>query len=239
MRLIFFLLMAAWSVSADVPGKVFNRFITIWLENQVRRCRPFHLRASLISQDFSKVSANSDMADLAEQGILLTEYFGLTHPSQPNYIASVGGDYFGLNNDDFVRIPENVSTLVDLFDTKGISWRGYFEAIPGPGYMGAIRRGRGGHNYVRKHNPFVSYDSINHNGSRLSNILAFTDFQHDLESSSLPQYAHMSPDMQNDGHDTSLEFAATWVKDFLTPLLLNDYFMENTLVLLTYDESET
>jgi acid phosphatase len=138
-----------------------------------------------------------------------------------------------------VRIPENVSTIVDLFDTKGISWRGYFEAIPGPGYMGANSTGDGGHNYVRKHNPFISYDSVNHNGSRLSNILSFTDFQHDLSASSLPQYAHMSPDMQNDGHDSSLGFAAAWSKGFLAPLLSNDYFMKDTLVLLTYDESET
>lgn len=95
---------------------------------------------------------NSDIVDIATQGILLTEYFGLTHPSQPNYIASVGGDYFGLDNDGFVRIPENVSTVVDLFDTKGITWNGYFEGIPGPGYMGQGSTGSdGGWDYVRKH----------------------------------------------------------------------------------------
>jgi acid phosphatase len=95
---------------------------------------------------------NSDIADLIKHGILLTEYFGLTHPSQPNYVASVGGDYFGLDIDDFVRIPENVSTLVDLFDTKGITWAGYFEHLPGPGYMGQGSTGRDGRwDYVRKH----------------------------------------------------------------------------------------
>lgn len=49
----------------------------------------------------------------------------------------------------------------------------------------------------------------------------------------------MSPDMLDDGHDTSLEYAANWTKSFLTPLLANEYFMNNTLILLTYDESET
>jgi acid phosphatase len=49
----------------------------------------------------------------------------------------------------------------------------------------------------------------------------------------------MSPNMTNDGHDTSLDYAATWSKNFLTPLLSNEYFMKDTLVLLTYDESET
>jgi acid phosphatase len=45
--------------------------------------------------------------------------------------------------------------------------------------------------------------------------------------------------MTNDGHDTSLDFAATWSKNFLTPLLKNTYFTNRTLILLTYDESKT
>jgi acid phosphatase len=90
---------------------------------------------------------------LTKQGILLTEYYGLTHPSQPNYIASVGGDYFGLNHDGVVRIPQNVSTLVDLFDTKNIDWKGYFEGVPGPGFMaeGSTPPGGKAFDYVRKH----------------------------------------------------------------------------------------
>jgi hypothetical protein len=109
-------------------------------------------------KDFTKVGVNSDIDVLIKQGILLTEYYGLTHPSQPNYIASVGGDYFGLNQDGIVNIPQNVSTLVDLFDTKNIDWRGYFEGIPGPGFMaegstptGSIPPGGGAFDYVRKH----------------------------------------------------------------------------------------
>jgi acid phosphatase len=104
-------------------------------------------------QDFTKVDQNSDIVDLARQGILLTEYYGLTHPSQPNYIASIGGDYFGLNHDGFVTIPQNVSTLVDLLDTKNINWRGYFEGLPGPGFMaeGSTAFDGSGWDYVRKH----------------------------------------------------------------------------------------
>jgi acid phosphatase len=90
---------------------------------------------------------------LTKEGILLTSYYGLTHPSQPNYVASVGGDYFGLNHDGFVRIPKNVSTLIDLLDTKAISWKGYFEGIPGPGFMGegSTIPGTNKFDYVRKH----------------------------------------------------------------------------------------
>jgi acid phosphatase len=60
-------------------------------------------------------------------GITLTNYWGTTHPSEPNYAASVAGDNFGMDNDDFHAIPSNVSTVVDLLDTKGISWAEYQE----------------------------------------------------------------------------------------------------------------
>lgn len=96
---------------------------------------------------------DADLVDLKSQGILLTGYHGLTHPSQPNYIASIAGDYFGLDHDGYITIPNNVSTLVDLFDTKRIPWKGYFEGIPGPGYMsaGSTAQDGSGWDYVRKH----------------------------------------------------------------------------------------
>lgn len=147
---------AATAAAEYVPGKAFDRFITIWLENQVSTLSPFsyfHLQSSNCEQDFAKVTVDADMVELKKQGILLTQYYGHTHPSQPNYIASVGGDYFGLNHDGFVNIPRNVSTLVDLLDTQSIDWKGYFEGVPGPGYMGpgSTAADGSGWDYVRKH----------------------------------------------------------------------------------------
>jgi acid phosphatase len=45
--------------------------------------------------------------------------------------------------------------------------------------------------------------------------------------------------MSNDGHDTNITFAASWERTWLTPLLNNSYFTNNTLILLTFDEVET
>ena len=55
----------------------------------------------------------------------------------------------------------------------------------------------------------------------------------------LPQWSFITPNMTNDGHDTNVTFAAQWSRNFLTPLLNNSYFMNNTLVILTFDEDET
>lgn len=76
------------------------------------------------------------MQELFRDGVLLKNYWSLTHPSFPNYIASIGGDYFGLNHDGYVTIPQNISTVVDLLDTKGIEWKAYFEDLPEPGFVG-------------------------------------------------------------------------------------------------------
>ncbi|KAM7204772.1 putative acid phosphatase [Rhypophila sp. PSN 637] len=209
-----------------VPGKAFDRFITIWLENQ----------------DYAKTLVDEAMVDMARQGIQLDRYYAQTHPSQPNYIAAVGGDYFGLDHDERVRIPQNVSTVVDLFDTRGISWAGYFEDIPSPGYMGDASDGKTGNDgwdYVRKHNPFVSYDSINKNGSRLLNLLSLADFKRALEQRVVPQFVFISPNMMNDGHNTTLDHATNWSRELMKLILLPEAFDEPTLVMLTFDESET
>jgi acid phosphatase len=44
--------------------------------------------------------------------------------------------------------------------------------------------------------------------------------------------------MTNDGHDTDITVAANWARNWLAPLLNNTYFMNNTLILLTFDETE-
>ncbi|ETS79230.1 hypothetical protein PFICI_09083 [Pestalotiopsis fici W106-1] len=217
------LLQVALVQCAIVPGKAFDRFISIWLENQ----------------DFAKVIADPDFIDLKRYGISQTKYYAHTHPSQPNYLASVAGDYFGLNHDDVVRLPSNVSTVVDLLEEKDISWGGYFEGNPGPGYMAAGSYAVDGTwDYVRKHNHFVSFDSVNKEGLRLAKLLSFRDFQRHFAAGIVPQFVMMSPNMNNDGHNTTLEYATKWAHEFLLPLLADGAFAEPTVIQLTYDESE-
>ena len=43
--------------------------------------------------------------NLAKQGILLDQYFAVTHPSEPNYVATVGGDFWGMADDNLYNIP--------------------------------------------------------------------------------------------------------------------------------------
>ena len=193
------------------------------------------------SQDYDKAAADPNMQFLASQGITLTNYYATTHPSEPNYAAVVAGDNFGMENDDFNAIPANVSTVVDLLDTKGISWGEYQENLPYAGFQGFNYSDQVTfkNNYVRKHNPLILFDSVTSNATRLSLIKNFTSFTSDLAAQTLPQWSFITPNMLNDGHDTTITYAANWSRSFLDPLLNNTYFMNNTLVILTFDEVET
>ncbi|KAL1584045.1 hypothetical protein WHR41_08176 [Cladosporium halotolerans] len=219
--------------TSHVRGKVFDRFVTIWLENT----------------DYDKAFADPNLQWLASQGISVNNYFGVTHPSMPNYIASIGGDTFGCDNDDFKQIDANVSTLIDLLEDKGISWSSYQEDMPYSGFEGKayVNQQTKANDYVRKHNPPVIFDA-NTTPERLSaqkNISMINKdasmFHKDLAEGKLPQWMFITPNMTSDGHDTSVTTAGQWCRDLLEPLI-NDKkssFWDRTLVLLTFDESET
>jgi acid phosphatase len=146
-----------------------------------------------------------------------------------------------MDADDFNQVPANISTVVDLLDTKGISWGEYQQHLPYAGFQGFnfSNQETYANDYVRKHNPLILYESVTSNATRLSLIKNFTSFESDLQAQTLPQWMFITPNMTNDGHDSTITVAASWSRSFLEPLLNNSYFMNNTLIMITFDETET
>ena len=93
------------------------------------------------------------------------------------------------SNDNFNQIANNVSTVLDLLDTKGISWGIYQEDMPYSGFEGFawINQKSGANDYVRKHNPPVLYNSNTANSDRLTQMKNISMFQKDLANNQLPQ----------------------------------------------------
>ncbi|KAJ7118382.1 hypothetical protein C8R44DRAFT_790651 [Mycena epipterygia] len=129
-----------------VKGRAFNRIIQVWLENT----------------DFATAATTPIFESLMEQGILFTNYNAGTHPSEPNYVAAMGGDFFGMHDDNMYHIPSNISTIVDLLEAKQVSWTyqenmsadafyGFNYAAPNYGDPSAASYTY----YVRKHNPLM------------------------------------------------------------------------------------
>lgn len=215
-----------------VAGKSFDRFIQIWLENT----------------DYATARNSSTFNALAQQGVLLDSYYAVTHPSEPNYVAVVGGDFFGLADDNLYNIPQNISTVVDLLEAKNISWASYQESMPYDGFQGFNYTSKNYLNtsappytyYVRKHNPTIIYDSVANVPARAALQRTFNDFAADVNASAIPQWSFITPNLVNDGHDTNVTFMSSWLQFWLVPLLSDTRFNNNrTLILLTFDENGT
>jgi len=113
--------------------------------------------------------------------------------------------------------------------------------MPYTGFEGFawVNQQNGANDYVRKHNPEILYNSVVTKPDRLANVKNTTLFFEDLKANKLPQWLFVTPNMTSDGHDTSVTVAGQWLRSFLEPLLTDKNFMQNTLVLITFDENET
>lgn len=91
---------------------------------------------------------------------------------------------------------------------------------------------------LTSYSPEILYNSVTNKEDRLERIKNTTLFYEDLQNDKLPQWMFITPNMTSDGHDTDVTTAGQWLAKFLTPLLTNKRFMDNTLVLITFDENE-
>jgi len=59
-----------------------------------------------------------------------------------------------------------------------------------------------------------------------------------LIDAQLPQFSYYTPDIDNDGHNTNVTFAGEWLNTFLTPLLEMPHFIDDTMIVITWDEDD-
>lgn len=137
-----------------------------------------------------------------------TSYYGVTHTSEPNYIAATSGSNWDVNNDNG-WYPAGTSTgvnhydhtnIVDELEAKHISWAAYMDGMPSTGYLGDAWPTTGGALYASKHNPFVLYNDVRSNPRRLAHLKPYTSLAKDLNSRNAPRYVWISPDQCNDLH---------------------------------------
>ena len=90
--------------------------------------------------------------------------------------------------------------------------------------------------YLVKHDPFVFYKDIEGNSTRCqTHVLPLTSWNTSVASGTVPNYSFIAPNMYDDGHDTSVAFASTWLQKFLTPLVNKTSFASTTYI-ITFDE---
>jgi len=168
---------------------------------------------------------------LANQGAYLNDFRAITHPSQPNYIAMTSGSTHGIKDDKPYII--NAENIVDLLEKKNISWKVYAEDYPG-NCDPVEKIGK----YARNHNPFISYKNIRDNPKRCAKIVKGSELAKDIKSNNLPDFSFYIPNIDDNGHNTSVTYADHWLKTTMVPLLNDPKFMHDMLFIITFDEGD-
>ena len=165
--------------------------------------------------------------ELARRGMLFTRSYGVTHPSQPNYLALFSGSTQNIA-DNGCPNTFNTANLASALLDKGLSFAGFSESLPAMGDVSCMSG-----TYRRKHNPAANWQ-----GTRLPPEVnqRFADFPQDFAR--LPTVSFVIPDQDHDMHDGSIEAADDWLRTHIARYV--DWaFEHNSLLVLTWDEDDS
>ena len=176
---------------------------------------------------------------LAGQGTLLTGFYGITHPSLPNYVAMVSGDTQGITS-DCGDCNVDAANLVDQLEQAGISWTAYMEDLPAP-CSDAHTAGP----YAKKHDPFMYFASIRDNPARCHKVVPADRLDADLAAGRLPRFVFVTPNQDHDMHGagqggddaTLIRTADDWLGALYGKLAGSSAWREDTRLVVTWDEA--
>jgi len=180
---------------------------------------------------------------------LATNAYGVTHPSQPNYIALTSGSTNGVVDDNDTTI--NVPNLVDQLEAGGRTWRDYQQSLS----LCATKLDHacGNQLYERKHNPFVSYLDVQSSPARMANVVDFSQFATDLSGRDAPNFSFIAPDQCHDMHGRAAtpsdpcdfsnvqDLIATgdaFLASTVNAITSSSAWTGNSLIVITWDESD-
>jgi hypothetical protein len=182
------------------------------------------------NKDYAQIlggEAAPNLARLAKTFGDASAFYGETHPSEGNYVALLGGDTFGIHDDDawyckpamtdpaciYARLPGYVDHTVhaphlgDQLTAAGLTWRGYYENLPAPGSLAVIAGDpkydsppRVAALYASKHSGFVNFAQVQGAPDRADRLLGFDRLDADLAADNLPSFALIVPNQCNEMH---------------------------------------
>jgi hypothetical protein len=161
---------------------------------------------------------------LAQGGANFTQSFGVTHPSQPNYLALFSGSTQGVTSDSCPHT-FTANNLGRQLTDGGLTFAGYSEGLPSTGFT-RCTSGR----YARKHAPWVNFSNVASSANK-----PFTAFPTDFTQ--LPTLSFVIPDLCDDMHDCSVSTGDTWLRNNIKSYA--DWATtHNSVLIVDFDEDD-
>jgi hypothetical protein len=166
------------------------------------------------------------MRSLVKAGALFTNSHGITHPSQPNYLALFSGSTQKVKDDGFVKPILTADNLGAELIAAGETFTGYAEGLPRAGYTSD----KASSGYRKKHNPWADFVNVPPEDNQ-----PFSAFPSDF--SQLPTVSIVVPTDSHNMHSGSAPAADSWLKQHIGPYAQWAQ-THNSLLIVTWDEDD-
>ena len=150
---------------------------------------------------------------LLAKGGLATQFYSNMHGSLENYLILTSGQYLTHNNDTLSVF--NVDNIERHLLTNGMTFKSYAQSLPFAGYTGLYSGA-----YMKRHAPLPYYTDMA-NSSLIKNHDSSAQLAADIANGTLPNFAFITPDGNNDMHNCGTNLSAC--------LWTADQFLKNTI----------
>lgn len=161
---------------------------------------------------------------LAADGALFQHAYGVTHPSEPNYLALFSGSTQSVLYDSCPLYFTDANLASEL-DAAGLTFAVYSQGLPYAGFRGC-RHG----SYARKHNPAVNWQGVNVAPRQNRPFTAFPK-----HFGNLPTVSLVIPDIDHDMHSASIRAGDRWLHQHLQRYA-HWAQQHDSLLIVTWDE---
>src|SRR3989449_8556096 len=170
------------------------------------------------------------MTGLADLYSFSEGWASITNPSQPNYIAILGGSTFGIT-DDGNHLNLNHPTMVDILENTSKTWKAFAEDASGSGCSLNPPRGE-------DHFPFLSYTTITNNSARCANLLPGSYNEVITAFNVGTNFIWLTPNDCNNMHSCPVATGDAWIQSWVPNLLLAMAGKKAALIIM-FDEAYT
>jgi acid phosphatase len=175
---------------------------------------------------------------LINKGGLATQFYSNQHGSLENYFWVTAGQKITDNNSTTAVF--NVDNIERHLLTNGMHFKSYAQSLPYAGYTGLYYNA-----YMKRHAPLPYFTDMA-NSSLIKNHVSTSELAKDIANGTLPNFAFITPDGNNDMHNCGANLGAClwtadqWLKNNIGPLLASAPFQPggDGILIIWADEAD-
>ncbi len=213
--------------SAATSTSPFDYIVTVLTENNgycdvMTTCGGSGTYMTSLAQSYSVVGQNG--------------YTAVDHPSQPNYIALAGASTLGISGDGNCCGQLSDPNILDRIESSGRTWQAWAEDASGSGTC-SFSPPRSA-----DHFPFLEFSDITNNSTRCTHFQSTTsssdtEFLASLSSTSPANYIWLTPNDNDNCHDTSIPTCDSYIAGLVPKILGSNLFKtQKAALFIVYDE---